>query len=224
MGIPSWWRWMFRSLDVFRPEPGAPVIRSGTFQHCWCWTDPSRYNSFRIEYGMFFYINMLKCHSFTDVHYGNVLNRYFHKIHIYITLKKSHYGRMIQLCVLLQCNLEPFWFLLISIWDMEQPKQEPDANTKRFTGNLFFLLQIICHCFFVAIIRWNKSFFIIMWKSGEELSRNCGRHISRKVLFGTFSGTICINIGTKSRSVQFCACTGAHSACFTSKKNRNYYW
>ena len=31
---------------------------------------------------------MLRCHSFTDVHYGNVLNRYFHKIHIYITLKK----------------------------------------------------------------------------------------------------------------------------------------
>ena len=31
--------------------------------------------------------------------------------------------------------------------DMEQPKQEPDANTKRFTGNLFFLLQIICQCF-----------------------------------------------------------------------------
>ena len=74
--------------------------------------------------------------------------------------------------------------------------------------------------FFVAIIRWNKSFFIIMWKSGEELSRNCGRHISRKVLFGTFSGTICVNIGTKSRSVQFCACTGAHSACFTSKKEQ----
>ena len=134
-------------LTFFRPEPGAPAIRSGTFQHCWCWTDPSRYNSFRIEYSIFFYINILRCHSFTDVHYGNVLNRYFHKIHIYITLKKSYYGRMIQLCVLLQCNLEPFWFLLISIWDMEQSKQEPDANTKRFTGNLFFLLQIICQCF-----------------------------------------------------------------------------
>lgn len=41
--------------------------------------------------------------------------------------------------------------------------------------------------------------------------------ISRKVLFGTFSGTICVNIGTKSRAVQFCACTGAHFVCFINK-------
>ena len=96
---------------------------------------------------MFFYINMLKCHSFTDVHYGNVLNRYFSQnTYLYNVKKVTLWAHNPIKCAF----TVQFGTILIPInqyMDMEQPKQEPDANTKRFTGNLFFLLQIICHCF-----------------------------------------------------------------------------
>ena len=72
---------------------------------------------------------------------------YFHKIHIYNNIKKVILWAHDPIIYAFTVQLGTILIPINQYMGYGQPKQEPDANTKRFTGSLFFLLQIICQWF-----------------------------------------------------------------------------